>query len=77
MSVSDITYANGWLSTKAWSISPLAYANYINYAWYSYLDSARYIYVFNSRSIWPSVYLKSNIKIIDGNGNDKPYKLAL
>jgi len=81
MSISDITYANGWLSNPngasiyPWSITPFAGTDNANIAW----RGGRTLYgnddVSNAGEVWPATYLSSNVEIIDGDGNNDPYIL--
>ena len=82
MSVADMTYADGWLygcaesSLYPWSISPHAVFDYAYDAWSSLGNQASGDF-FNEYVVFPSIYLKTDIQIIDGNGGDEPYKLAI
>lgn len=82
---SDIAYADGWLYSNEFSLTPTlhSYGSGAN-AFYGYIPSVDYeslgvkhIIVSESKLVFPSVYLKSEIKVIDGNGIDKPYILAM
>ena len=72
MSVSDITYANGWLYnqgsyTYPWSISSVSNSSYGSQAWHSYDEKAVYTQTSAQFGFFPSLYLNSDIKIIGGN----------
>jgi len=84
MSVADMGYAGGWSSLPSdvtafpWLITPGAKSVSSTLGWADFVGIAGSSPVHYSQSyVFPSVYLKSNIKIIDGNGVDEPYKLAL
>lgn len=79
MSASDIGYANGWLYYRnnstffSWSISPRASTGNSNEAWNAGGTNSYGYNVNVKRGVWPTVYLKSNIRIKSGNGNETPY----
>ena len=69
------TYSNGYLNNgfQWWTITPYSSSSvrYVNYN--GYADSRNPSYAFGIR---PSVNLKSNVKIVDGDGTvDNPYRL--
>ncbi len=83
MSVSDMGYANGWLyndsrNLYSWSITPVANPYSSNVVWHA--DS---LYTGDgtanaSNGVFPTVYLKSNVKKIGGTGTSlDPYKLSI
>ena len=68
---------NNWLTAYSgyyWTISPFALYNNIVVGVDS-LGSGRHFIVNNTFSVRPSLYLSSTVKIIDGNGDTKPYIL--
>ena len=75
-SYSDCTN-NDWLYNSAyqWTLSPSASSSYFVF----YVDSTGYVRnlsATSSRGVRPAVFLKSNIRIIDGNGTENnPYIL--
>ena len=81
MSVSDITYANGWLykpsgsSLYPWSISPLAASGNAYSVWNAYGGRAGSNEASGQYGVFASVYLNSDIQIIGGDGSTEPYKL--
>ena len=83
MSVADIIYADGWLYNQSgtslypWSISPVAYPDCSSNVWYAHRSSANDVYTGYQRGVFASAYLKSDIKIIDGDGDAEPYKLSV
>ena len=74
MSVSDITYANGWLynpsgtSLYPWSIFPSTYSDDARRVWNAGVGGAGNGYTGHQYGVWPSVYLRPDIKIIGGDG---------
>jgi len=86
MSVADIEYAVGWIwtdieGTFSWSITPVADKDMAFMVWYNRSkhkdDSASTFISYYSNIVMPTVYLKSDIKIIGGNGGTEPYILAM
>ena len=81
MSVSDMCYANEWLysqngnSLYPWSITPRAYQSGARSVWNFGGDSVYGDSTYSEYDVFPSVYLKSNIEIIGGDGFVEPYKL--
>ena len=81
MSVSDMGYANGWLYKQSdnsgypWLISPFADSDKSDLVWYVSSGYAMYTAAFTVSNVFPTVYLKSDIEIIGGDGFDEPYKL--
>jgi len=83
MSVADISYADGWLYSPIidgellwpWTLTSYTDSGYADYVWHAVWDSSNFWYVSNQLGVWPSVYLKSNIQIIGGNGGTEPFKL--
>lgn len=80
MSVSDVIYANGWLyklNQNIYLISTLIDSNYATGVWYTTTNSVTADDVRYKNVVSPSLYLKSSIKIIGGNGSSSsPYILA-
>lgn len=83
---SDVTYndackSNNWLSQESdgyWTMTPRDSTYFANAGWYI----SSYALVDNVMSavkgVRPSVYLKSSVKITDGDGSkNNPYKLAM
>jgi len=81
MSVSDITYANGWLyngSICPWAISPLSSSFFSSDVWFSYSSDAVNGYASGAPGVWPAAYLSSNVQIIGGDGTEgNAYKLSV
>ena len=83
MSVSDMTYANGWLYNQEgselwpWTISPRALFACANRAWVARGEDAGDANASKQYGVFPTVYLKSSIEIISGNGHDEPYILSV
>jgi len=82
MSVSDLTYANGWLYKSY--ISPCTITPFRSiyldgrFVWRSDSLSAGTYAAYYSFSVWPAAYLSSNIKIIGGDGSEgNAYKLSI
>lgn len=76
MSVSDITYADGWLFRVDDPVYPMSITPSIyNDVWVACSDDACSSEIGISRPVNPSVYLSSNIQIIGGDGNTEPYIL--
>jgi len=80
ISVSDITYANGWLykqsgtSIYPWTISSRAYSEYAVSAWRGSNGIAGYDDVVGQNGVFASVYFKSSIEIVSGSGtSSSPY----
>ena len=70
MYASDILYANGWLyngTTYSKKITPQANGAISNLGLTSSATGIAGNYIFKQHASWPSVYLKSNIKL-KGNG---------
>ena len=73
---------NNWLLNKSawtWSLSPLAYASNARYVFN--VGSAGHVYnssTMNAGSVRPTVYLKSGVEIVNGNGSyNTPFTLRL
>jgi len=80
MSVSDITYADGWLHNVTlypWSISPQAYSSVAELVWVGGSDLVVNAHAYMQLGVWPSLYLKSSVKMTSGNGVDEPYTLEI
>ena len=81
MSVSDITYANGWLynsSIYPWSIAPLSISFDARSVWLSNSSRASSDAAFYANGVWPATYLASNVQIIGGDGTDgNAYRLSV
>ena len=91
MSAVDLGYADGWLFAPgnglyyALTMTPTIGDSNFNNSWVWHAESPDVSQngdphpigrrTDTSGVIFPSVYLKSNVQIIDGNGNDKPYIL--
>ena len=76
MSYSGTTYSNGYLNNGLywWSITPYNSSDvrYVDY----YGDAYNSIYPISAYGVRPSINLKSNVKIVDGDGTlDNPYRL--
>ena len=72
MYLSDMRYANGWLyrsSPYAWTISPRSHSSNAPNVWYARSSDAYDDYASILIGVWPSVYLNSNVEIIDGDGS--------
>ena len=80
MSLSDMTYANGWLyngTIYSWSISSNSYSTVSRYVWRSISSSASNTDAHYSYGVWPALYLDYNVQIIGGEGVDgNAYKLT-
>lgn len=72
-------YQNDWLfkSSYMWSISPLSSGSDVVVGVYQYGGRIYYNSAYSpSRGVWPTVYLKSTIKITSGTGSsDSPFIL--
>ena len=82
MSVSDITYADGWLYSQngatPWSISPVTFPNDAYYVCRVSDGEVAYNTASHAYEVFPSLYLSSNVKIVSGDGTqDNPYKLSI
>ena len=78
MSSSDVVYADGWLyngEVYPWTITPRAVFDRGRDVKIARWDGINSWGVGGNHCVWPSVYLKSSVKIISGNGNDDPYVL--
>lgn len=73
-SISDMGYADGWLYT-GWSITPFAALD-TQQIWRGNNSNAEPKSSYLSSIVQPSVYLKPEIIIKEGNGNTYPYKLG-
>ena len=81
ISLSDILYTNGWLNPDSiyslWSITPRN-GLYNSMVWLcNSSGGGSFGDAYNGARIWPTTYLKSNIRIIGGNGDTKPYILGI
>ena len=81
MSVSDMTYADGWLYNQSgsslypWSISPIADSERADMVWIAFDGFAGNYTARSQYEVFASVYLNSDIQIIGGDGDSVPYKL--
>ena len=81
MSVSDVTYADGWLYNQSGTslypflISPDVGDDSADIVWFASDGGANRTRVSIQRGVFASVYLNSDIQIIGGDGNTEPYKL--
>lgn len=73
MSISDMTYANGWLYNEIiypWTITPASDSSFSSGVWNSgalnaYKDNAYFDY-----GVWPATYLVPDVQIVGGNGTE-------
>jgi len=72
-------YQSNWLNTGSlyWTMSPYAYsAGFAGFVWYVGSDYANNDRADAGNGVRASLYLKSNVQIIDGDGSkNNPYKL--
>ena len=61
---------SSWIPSESWVITPFVQGEYQNA-----LGSLMFSH--NLQTVFPTVYLKPNIKIIGGNGGNEPYILAM
>lgn len=84
VSVSDTSYSQSWYGAcleddpaiPSWSITPVANGDNSK-VWSNYATFASNYNASNMYFVKPTVYLKSGVKVISGNGNDKPYILGM
>ena len=70
---------NNWLHNgNYWTITSLSNSNYSYLVWRVETDlHVNTYHAYGISNVRPSVYLSSHVKIIYGNGDDKPYILSI